>query len=96
MNPYGDYRYHVTLGEKRTTVSLDNFLSIMLALKLGLAPGTPQAYRAVRDWLQARLDDVKDYKRCRTSQWLQTQVLHDLVAPDLLERYSAWLRSDDG
>lgn len=47
----GNQRYHVTLGSRRTTVSLDNFLSLLLSLKLGHTPQTPQAQRAVRHWL---------------------------------------------
>jgi hypothetical protein len=87
-----NHRYHITMGDKRTTVSLDNFLSILLALRLGVVPGTPEAIAAVRTWLQTRIDAVGDYKRCRTSQWLQTEVVHHLVAPELLERYYAWER----
>ena len=91
MRTYGDQRYHVTLGPKRTTVSLDNTLSVLLSLRLGQPPHTPQAQRAVRHWLQARLDKHKDYDRCRTSQWLRNEVVHALNNDDLAELYGRWL-----
>lgn len=57
------HRYHVTLGARHTAVSLHNRLSALLSLKLGLATGTAAAQRAVRHWLQARLDDNGDLFR---------------------------------
>ena len=75
----GIQRYHVTLGLRHTTVSLDNNLSVLLSLKLGFTPATPPAQRAVRHWLQARLDEHGDYGRVHTSQWLSEQVLHALI-----------------
>ena len=88
---YGDQRYHVTLGPKRTTVSLDNTLSVLLSLRLGQPPQTPQAQRVVRHWLQARLDEQKDYNRCRTSQWLRDEVVYALITNDLAALYDRWL-----
>ena len=87
---YGNQRYHVTLGLKRTTVSLDNNLSLLLSLKLGQPPQTPQAQRAVRHWLQARLDENNDCNRCLTSQWLRDEVLYALISDDLVELYDRW------
>ena len=50
--------YHITLGDHRTTVSIDDTLSELLALKLGHDPDAPEAHGAVRQWLQDRLDQV--------------------------------------
>lgn len=88
---YGDQRDHVILGKKRTTVSLDNNLSILLSLQLGRQPKTPQAHTAVRQWLQARLDDGNDPGRSHTSQWLNSEVVHALITPALAERYGQWI-----
>ena len=93
MSRYGDQRYHVTLGTKRTTVSLDNNLSIRLSLQLGQQPQTPQAHSVVRQWLQARLDDGNDPGRSRTSQWLNSEVVQTLITPALAERYDQWILS---
>ena len=90
MAMYGTQRYHVTLGPKRTTVSLDNTLSILLSLRLGQPPQTPQAQRAVRHWLQARLDENGDYNHCLTSQWLHDEVVYALITDDLADLYDRW------
>jgi len=87
----GNQRYHVTLGPKRTTVSLDNHLSLLLSLELGRAPQTPQGQRAVRHWLQARLDEHGDYNRTHTSQWLGEQVIRELISADVKNLYSQWI-----
>ena len=87
----GNQRYHVSLGPKRTTVSLDNLLSVLLSLELGHAPETPQGQRAVRNWLQARLDNNGDHNRVQTSQWLSEEVIHALVSPRVQELYGQWL-----
>jgi hypothetical protein len=91
MSQYSDQRYHVTLGKKRTTVNLDNMLSILLSLQLGQKPQTPRAHSVVRQWLQARLDDGNDPGRSRTSQWLNNEVIQALITPKLEERYGQWV-----
>jgi hypothetical protein len=45
-------RYHVLLGKKSTTVTVDTIISDLLALKLGHDPKTEDARAAVRDYLQ--------------------------------------------
>ena len=54
-------RYHLTLTRdrkpRRTTVSLDKFLSDLLAVSLGQSPATPAAHRAVREWLDKSLSE---------------------------------------
>ena len=87
----GNQRYHVTLGPRRTTVSLDNHLSLLLSLKLGHAPETPQAQRAVRQWLQARLDEYGDYNRAHTSQWLGKEVMSALISTEVNNLYNQWM-----
>jgi len=87
----GNQRYHVNLGARRTTISLDNHLSLLLLLKLGHAPHTPQAQRAVRQWLQARLDEYGDYDRPRISQWLGKEVISELVSADVTNLYNQWM-----
>lgn len=48
-------RLHISFNGERTTVAVDNTLSALLAIKLGHEPETPEAWRAVREWLQERL-----------------------------------------
>src|ERR1700730_8983675 len=83
--------YHVTLGDHRTTVSIDNILSELMALKLGHDPDAPEAHGAIRRWLQDRLDDANDPGRSRTSQWLQAQIVEALVSDKLAAAHGRWV-----
>jgi hypothetical protein len=84
-------RYHLTLGDKRTTVSLDTLLADLLALRLGACPQSPQARRTVRAWLQQQLDQTYDPGRVRVSRWLTHEALLFLVDEQLSETYLDWL-----
>jgi hypothetical protein len=53
-------RYHIVVGKRRTTISLNSELSEYLALKLGHTPQTPKAHKAGRLLLQGWVDDLKD------------------------------------
>ena len=91
--------YHVFLGKRRTTVSLDPAIAFFLELKLGEKPGTPGAKKTVRQWLQERLDKENDPGRLRVSQWLKRDTLLALVDPKLVKRYWEWVdggMSDNG
>ena len=83
-------RYHVSLGARRTTVSLDTALSDYLALRLDTEPQSKAAHKAVRDWLQAQLDAQNDPGRCFTSQWLQSEVVHEIADRMLREKWGQW------
>ncbi len=80
-------RYHVTLGAKRTTASVDTLLSDLLALRLGSKPQSPEAHHVVRAWLQQQLDRNNDPGRCLVSQWLRGEILLFLVDKSLSEAY---------
>jgi hypothetical protein len=82
--------YHITLGKKRTTVSLDTILSVILALKLGTEPGTEEAHSAVRKFLQDMLDQHNDPKRRYVSQWLRTQLVLEIMDKKISEIYWKW------
>ena len=84
-------RYHLTLGRKRTTVSLDTLLSDLLAIRLGSFPHSPQAHGAIRAWLQQQLDQANDPGRIRVSQWLRDQAVLFLVDNHLSNTYLDWL-----
>ncbi len=84
-------RYHVHLGQRRTTVSLTPALTALLALKLGHSPHQPSAHAVIRQWLQLQLNDSPDPGRCHVSQWLQEQVVFAIADKPLSERYTHWL-----
>ena len=75
----GQDRYHVLIGTRHTTVSLDPASSNLLALKLGHEPRTAAARAAIREYLQEKLDEYNDPHRTRVSQWLREWILLDLV-----------------
>ncbi len=87
-------RYHLTLGRKRTTVSLDTQLSDLLAIRLGTVPQSPQAHGSVRIWLQQRLDQDNDPGRIGVSQWLREQAILFLVDTQLSTTYLDGLLED--
>lgn len=84
-------RYHLIKGTLRTTATLDATLSGLLAIKLGETPETPEAYTAVRKWLQSRLDETGDPERIRTSQWLSGEVALYIADNIVSEKYLSWL-----
>lgn len=76
-------RYHVRLGGRRTTATLDRKLSVYLALHLGEAPNTPGAHGAIQIWMQAELDRNGDPGRVLVSHWLYCRALDAVVQPGL-------------
>ena len=48
-------RFHITFVEKRTTITVDSILSEMMAIHFHQKPGTEEAHRAVRLFLQDTL-----------------------------------------
>jgi hypothetical protein len=80
----------ITVEERRrTTVTLPHELAALLALKLGMPPMSLQAHAAVRDWLQAKLDERWDGGALgyRTSQTLAFEVTMAIADPDLANAY---------
>lgn len=49
-------RYHLKLKSGRTSVSMDNILSELIAIKLGKPPGTKEAHTEVRKQLQSFIE----------------------------------------
>ena len=82
--------YHVQLGKRRTTVSLDQIISILLSLKLDHDPGTEDAHSAVRAYLQEKLDVKNDPDWTSVSQWLRKEVVLDLLDKKLSAKYETW------
>ncbi len=83
--------HHVYLGDRRTTVSLEDSVAFFMALKLGREPRTPEAKQAIRKWLQDRLDAYDDPGRVLVSSWLKFEALRWLVDKKLSNKYDAWL-----
>jgi hypothetical protein len=83
-------RYHVRIGQRRTTVSMDNIVSEYLSLRLRVAPHDPKSHGTVRAWLQEKLNRISDPNQNQVSQWLLGQALRAMVTEDLRHRYDSW------
>ncbi len=83
-------RYHLRRSGGETTVSIDNILSELLALKLGRQPDE-DAHQAVRLWLQDCLDKSIDPDRIHLSQWLQARIVEEIASWELREKRDEWL-----
>jgi hypothetical protein len=87
-------RFHVSLGARRTTISIDKTLSILMSLQLDKKPNTTAAHLALRQWLQAHLDRNGDERQARVSQWLQTKIAEALISGELKQKYADWHLSE--
>jgi len=81
-------RYHVTLQNKETTVTIDDILSELLVLRLGYDPDSTEATSAARLWLQQRLADHRGLPH--VSQWLQKEIVQMIAAKELLNAHRKW------
>ena len=90
-------RYHLDLGQKRTTVSLDETVSAMLAFKLCVSPDDESAHATVREWLQEFVDTRKYKGRYRSpdlSASVREYALMFLVDKKLSTKYWRWKYGD--
>ena len=83
-------RFHITCGKKRTTVSLDDWLAGLLAVRLGEKPGDPKAIRRVQTWLQERT--VEDPGGPGLNRRLIRHTTLEVVDKELSSRCAAWLK----
>ncbi len=90
-------RYHLDLGQKRTTVSLDETVAAMLAYKLCGSPDDESAHATVREWLQEFVDTRKFKGRYRSpdlSAAVREHALMFLVDKKLSTKYWCWKHGD--
>jgi len=85
-------RLHVKLGDQRTTISADEMLCVMLAIKLGHDPDN--AGQVAREWLQARLPDKVGAGKGigkRTSQAARELMIEAIADKTVSTRYDEWV-----
>jgi hypothetical protein len=87
-------RFHVSLGAKRTTISIDKTLSILMSLQLGAPPNTPDAHLTLRQWLQMHLDRNGDPQQTNISHWLRGKIAEALIGADLKHKYDQWCEAE--
>jgi hypothetical protein len=90
-------KFHVYKGQdhtQRTTISIDNYVWQLLALKLGCTPDNRASHETVRRWLQDQLDGDVDPDRVHTSQWLQGKAVLEIADKKLSAKYWDWRLGD--
>lgn len=70
-------RMHIRFGDKRTSITVDDILFELLAVKLKVRPDDPEAFRRVREWLQVRLVEElgESSERKNASQWARRLIV---------------------
>lgn len=82
-------RYHIQLNNKRTTISVDNILSELLAFKLGFHPTDAAAHPAIREWFEQTIrDKLGDNlpRNSRVSQWARAYAIEAIADDGLMRR----------
>lgn len=82
-------RYHIQLNNKRTTISVDNIISDLLAFKLGFHPENAAAYPAIRAWFEQTIRNKLGNnlpRNSRVSQWARIYAIEAIADPDLMEK----------
>ena len=85
-------RFHITFGKKRTTITVDTILSEMMAIHLHQKPGTEEANRAVRLWLQDTLVSyLGDFEgRNDASQHARRHLIEAIADSKISKKWVDW------
>ena len=93
-------RYHIHFKGRRTTITVDNIISELLAVKLGMLPDAPEAHALVREWLEETLHDKLGENvpgGNRISQYARVYAIEALADPELMNQVWDWrLAGDNG
>ena len=86
-------RYHIHFQNRRTTITVDSFISELLAVKLGVLPDDPEAHGIVRRWIETTLreklgDQVPGGNRI--SQYARQYAVEALVDQQLMSKVWDW------
>ena len=86
-------RYHICFKGRRTTITVDNIISELLAVKLGMLPDAPEAHAQVRDWLEVTLHDKLGENvpgGSRISQYARVYAIEALADKKLMGQVWDW------
>jgi len=85
-------RFHVTFGSQRTTITVDDLLFELMALRLKVSPDDDYAYSTVQQWLQdtmiSNLGDVPGRKNA--SQWARRYLIEVIADRRLFTQWEDW------
>ena len=84
-------RYHIQFQGRRTTITVDNIISELLAVKLGVPTDAPDAHSLVREWLENTLHEKLGQNvpgGNRISQYARVYAIEAVADKNLME--SVW------
>lgn len=85
------YRFHVMLGEKRSTVSLPKYLLVLLSLAHEYDLHDQKKLHAqIREWCQKTLIDWNyNESAIQFSQFLQQKIIEEIMDKSLSKKYDS-------
>ena len=85
-------KYHICFGKRRTTVVVDNILSEMMAIKLGIDPASEEAYQVIREWLQKTIPEKlgNTQGRKNASQWTRRYLIEEIADKIISNSWLDW------
>ncbi|HEY8272422.1 MAG TPA: hypothetical protein VIG33_16135 [Pseudobdellovibrionaceae bacterium] len=88
--------FHINFGKKRTTLTVDSILSELMAIKLGVEPGSEDAHSAVRQWLQKTVPEKLGTGRGRknASQWTRRYLIEEIADRKISTAWTDWRLKD--
>lgn len=87
-------RFHIQFESRRTTITLETVVFIMLAIKLGVSPDSKSAHSVVREWLETTIKEKQGNDQpsgVRLSQWVRYYAIRAIAAPELESGYVEWM-----
>ena len=87
--------FHITLKERRTSFSLDNYLSELLAVKLGYEPHSRNAHSAIRTYLTNTLNESNFDPLIPISRQARRKAIKAIADPALVAKHVEWWINDE-
>jgi len=93
---YSTVRYHLTISKKRTTISMDEVISDLIAIKLGFDSASKSTHTAVREQLEKLILPYHDPKspyyspNCinyKPTQFVTKHAILWLLGEELTDKY---------
>ncbi|MGB0848316.1 MAG: hypothetical protein ACPGSM_16425 [Thiolinea sp.] len=92
-------RYHINFQQRRTTITVDNIISELLAVKLGTLPDQPETHSMIRQWFQETLEEKLGHNvpgGNQVSQYARQYAIEALADKKLMDKVWIWrLESGD-
>jgi hypothetical protein len=88
-------RYHIQLKSHRTSISMDNIVSDLMAIKLNERPGTKEAHAAVRKQLEAFVAHDLGRAGRRLGRYITEQAVLYISDKILSEKYWGYFMEEN-